>query len=128
MPTENDPGFLPSRPKTENFENNSHGYVFGVKESNGDDEKILLLLEDLENQGQTPLWVTFSISVCKHDTNLISVSILTFSTSRMSNILKNQVVNGVISLTFGDLETSHQSHLLRITVSVRDSTTVAIKH
>ena len=34
---------------SEFFENISHGYVFWVKESNGDNEKILSLLHDLEN-------------------------------------------------------------------------------
>ena len=63
---------------SEFFENISHGYVFGVKESNGDDEKILSLLHDLENQGQTPFCMTFLISGCKNDTMLILVSFLTF--------------------------------------------------
>ena len=73
---------------SEFFENIYHGYVFGVKESNGDNEKILSLLHDLENQGQTPFCMTFLISGCKHDTKLILVSILTFSRSRISNMLK----------------------------------------
>ena len=73
---------------SEFFENISHGYVFGVKESNGDNEKILSLLHDLENQGQTPFCMTFLISGCKHDTKLILVSILTFSRSRISKMLK----------------------------------------
>ena len=47
---------------SEFFEKNSYGYVFGVKESNGDNEKILSLLHDLENQGQTPFCMTFLIS------------------------------------------------------------------
>ena len=68
--------------------NISHGYVFGVKESNGDNEKILSLLHDLENQGQTPFCITFHISGCKRDTKLILVSILTFSRSWISNMLK----------------------------------------
>ena len=71
---------------SEFFENISHGYVFGVKESNSDNEKILSLLHDLENQGQTPFCMTFLISGCKHDTKLILVSIHTFSRSRISNI------------------------------------------
>ena len=70
------------------FENISHGYVFGVKESNDDNEKILSLLHDLENQGQTPFCMTFLISGCKNDTKLILVSILTFSRSWISNMLK----------------------------------------
>ena len=56
---------------SEFFENISHGYVFGVKESNGDNEKILSSLHDLENQGQTPFCMTFLISGCKHDTVMI---------------------------------------------------------
>ena len=67
---------------SEFFENISHGYVFGVKESNGDNEKILSLLHDLENQGQTPFCMTFLISGCKRDTKFILVSILTFSMSK----------------------------------------------
>ena len=74
---------------SEFFENISHGYVFGVKESNGDNEKILFLLHDLENQGQTPFCMTFLISGCKHDTKLILVSILTFLRSRISNMLNS---------------------------------------
>ena len=73
---------------SEFFENISHGYVFGVKESNGDNEKILSSLHDLENQGQTPFCMTFLISRYKHDTKLILVSILTFSRSRISNMLE----------------------------------------
>ena len=73
---------------SEVFENISHGYVFGVKESNRDNEKILSSLHDLENQGQTPFCVTFLIFGCKHDTTSIWVSILTFSRSRMSKMLK----------------------------------------
>ena len=41
------PGMFAS--PSEFVENISHGYVFGVKESNGDNEKILSLLYDLEN-------------------------------------------------------------------------------
>ena len=66
----------------------SHGYVFGVKESNGDNEKILSSLHDLENQGQTLFCMTFHISGCKHDKNSILVSILTFSRSRISKMLE----------------------------------------
>ena len=73
---------------SEIFENISHGYVFGVKESNGDNEKILSLLHDLENQGQTLFCMTFLISGCKHYTKLILVSILTFSRSRIWKMLK----------------------------------------
>ena len=56
------PGFLPSRP---NFSKIFLMYVFGVKESNGYNEKILSLLHDLENQGQTPFCMIFLISGCK---------------------------------------------------------------
>ena len=73
---------------SEFFENISHGYVFGVKESNRDNEKNLSLLHDLENQGQTPFCVTFLIFGCIYDTNSILVSILTFSRSRISKMLK----------------------------------------
>ena len=86
-------GWVPPPPwilvfPSEFFKNISHGYVFGVKESNGDNEKILSSLHDLENQGQTPFCMTFHISGCKHDTKLILVSILTFSRSRISKMLK----------------------------------------
>ena len=80
------PGFWSSRRNF--FENITYGYVFGVKESNGDNEKILSLLHDLENQGQTPFWMTFVISGCKRGTDLILVSILTFLGSEMSKKLK----------------------------------------
>ena len=80
------PGFLPSRP---NFSKIFlMGTFSGVKESNGDNKKILSLLHDLENQGQTPFCMTFLISGCKKDTKLILVLILTFSRSRISNMLK----------------------------------------
>ena len=36
--------------------------------------------------------------------------------------------NGVISLTLGDLERSDQGHLLKITVSVRDSAILTEEH
>ena len=36
--------------------------------------------------------------------------------------------DGIISLTFGDLEMSDQGHLSKITVSVRDSTIVTSEH
>ena len=35
--------------------------------------------------------------------------------------------DGVISLTFGDLERSDQGHLMKNTVSVRDSTIVTMR-
>ena len=73
---------------SEFFENISYGYVFWVKESNGDNEIILSSLHDLENQGQTPFCMTFHISGCRRDTKLILVSILTFSMSRISKMLK----------------------------------------
>ena len=41
------------------YVNISHGYVFGVLESNGDNEKILSLLHDFENLGQTPFCMTW---------------------------------------------------------------------
>ena len=73
---------------SEFFENISHGYVLEVKESNGDNGKILSLLHDLENQFQTFFCMTFHISSCKRDTKLILVSILTYSMSRISYMLK----------------------------------------
>ena len=36
--------------------------------------------------------------------------------------------DGIISLTFGDLERSDQGHLLKYEVYVRDSAIVAIEH
>ena len=49
----------------------------------------LTLMVDLENEGQTHLCMTFLISGSKHDTNSILVSILTFSRSRISKMLKS---------------------------------------
>ena len=43
---------------------------------------------DLENLGQTFFCMTFHISGCKHNTKSILVSILTFSRSRISKIIK----------------------------------------
>ena len=37
-------------------------------------------------------------------------------------------LNGIISLTFGDLERPDQGHLLKNRVSVRDSAIVTIEH
>ena len=48
----------------------------------------LTLMFDLENLGQTLFGMTFHISGCKHDTKSILVSILTFSRSRISKMLK----------------------------------------
>ena len=79
-------------------ENISRGYVFGVKESSGDNEKNLSSLHDLENQGQTPFCMTFLNSGCKHDTKLILVSILTFSRSWISNMLKKNYVTLTVDL------------------------------
>ena len=73
----------------EYFENIWYGYVFGNKESNGDNEYILSVLLDLENQGQTPFWMTFVISGGKRGTDLIFVSILTFWGAEMSRKLKS---------------------------------------
>ena len=73
---------------SEFFENIYHEYASGVKESNGGNEKILSLMHDFENQGQTRFCMTFHISGCKRDTKLILVSILTFSIARVSKILK----------------------------------------
>ena len=58
------------------------------KSSIGGNEKILSSLQDFENQGQAPFVVTFLIYGCKHDTNSILVSILTFERSRISTMLK----------------------------------------
>ena len=60
---------------SEFFENISHGYVFGVKESNRDNEKILSSLHDLENLGQTPFlrlktWYKVDLGV---DSNIFEV-------------------------------------------------------
>ena len=65
----------------------------------------LTLMFDLENLGQTLFCMTFHISGCKHDTKSILVSILTFSRSRISKLLKNKH----LTLTV-DLET--QGHTL----------------
>ena len=50
------PGILVFR--TDFFCEIIHGYVFGVKESNGDSWNFLSLLRDLETQGHCPLYVT----------------------------------------------------------------------
>ena len=92
---------------SEFFEYISHRYVFGVKESNRDNENILSLLYDLQNLGQTPFCMTFLISGCKHDTKLISVSILTFPRSEdMKYVGKNHVILTV------DLGTQGHTHSL----------------
>ena len=97
---------------SEFFENISHGYVFGVKESNGDNEKILSSLHDLENQGQTPFCMTFLISRYKHDTKLILVSILTFfEVEDIKYVGKNHVTLTV------DLGTQGHTHCMTFLIS-----------
>ena len=72
--------------------NISDGYVFGVKESNGDNEKILSILRDFENQGQIPFCMTFHISGCKHDTNsILVVESNIFEVKDIENVIKNHV-------------------------------------
>ena len=105
---------------SEFFENISHGYVFGVKESNGDNEKILSSLHDLENQGQTPFCMTFLISGCKHDTKLILVSILTFSRSGILNMWKKNHVTLTVDLgTQGHTHSLYDLSYLRLNTSYR---------
>ena len=60
---------------------------------------------DLENLNQTFFCMTFHISGCKHGTKSILVSILTFSRSKISKIMKNKHVTLSV-----DLET--QGHTL----------------
>ena len=80
------PGFLPSRP---NF---SKIFLMGTFSGSRNTTVILkkfyLYCMTLKIKGQTPFCVTFLISGCKHDTKLILVSILTFSKSWISNMLK----------------------------------------
>ena len=80
------PGFLPSRP---NFlVIFLLGMFSGSRNPTVIMKKILSLLLDFDNQGQTPFCMTFHISGCKHDKNSILVSILTFSRSRISKCYK----------------------------------------
>ena len=48
----------------------------------------MTLTVELENEGQTHLYMTFRISGCKHHTDMIFVSILTISRPRMSKMLE----------------------------------------
>ena len=43
---------------------------------------------DFENEGKTHLCMTFRVSGCKHHTDMIFVSILTFSRTWLSKIFK----------------------------------------
>ena len=104
------------------FENISLGYVSGVKESNGDNEKILSSLHDFENQGQTPFCMTFLISGCKHDTKLILVSILTFSRSGISNMWKKSLYHVTLTVDLGTQGHTHSLYdlsYLRLNTSYR---------
>ena len=78
---------------SEFLKNISHGYVFRVKESNGDNEKILSLLHDLENQGQTPFCMTFHIFGCKHDTIKVNLGVDSniFEVEDIKNVKNNSV-------------------------------------
>ena len=72
----------------------------GIKESNGDNDKILSLLHDLENQGQTLFCMTFYISGGKHDTNSIYISYVT-------STVDNKII--IIIIWFGDTVTVSHS-------------------
>ena len=98
---------------SEFLENISHWYVFGAKESNGDNEKILSLLHDLENQGQTPICMTAHISGCKQDTKLILVSILTFSRSKISKMLK-AITCSISRMRLLDLSRPHGNTIISL--------------
>ena len=67
----------------------------------------MTLTVDLENQGQTPFLVTFLISGCIHDKNLILVSILTESRSIIPK--KNKVSHMTLTI---DLENQGQTSFL----------------
>ena len=62
--------------------------IFKVEDLRKPKINHLILMFDLENLGQTLFCMTFHISGCKHDTKSILVSILTFSRSRISKMLK----------------------------------------
>ena len=99
------PGFLPSRPNF--FEIFLMGMCLGSRNPTVIIKKILSLLHDLENQGQTPFCMTFLISGCKHDTNSILVSILTFSRSRITKMWEKYHVTSTV-----DLKTQGHTHSL----------------
>ena len=62
--------------------------IFKVEDLRKPKISHLTLMFDLENLGQTLFCMTFHISGCKHDTKSILVSILTFSRSKISKIIK----------------------------------------
>ena len=62
--------------------------IFKVEDLRKPKINHLTLMFDLENLGQTFFCMTFHISGCKHDTKSILVSILTFSRSKISKIIK----------------------------------------
>ena len=64
----------------------------------------LTLMIDLENEGQTHMYMTFRISGCKHHTNIIFVSILTFGGLNFENV---EII--YVSKTF-DLGTQGYTH------------------
>ena len=67
---------------------------------------------DLENLGQTLFCMTFHISGCKHDTKSILVSILTFSRSRISKMLKTNTWPWRLTLKLKVIHFSHMTLLI----------------
>jgi hypothetical protein len=60
--------------------------IYNVKDPRKPRIIYLTLMVDLENEGQTHLCMTFRIFGCKHHTNMIFVSFLTFFTPGISKI------------------------------------------
>ena len=123
------PGFLPSRA---NFSKIFLICMFsGSMNPNVIMKKILSLLHDIENQGQTPFCMTFHISGCQHDPKLNLVTILKFSRSRISRMLKKMTLTvdlGTQSLAVYMMQTWSWCRFQHLQCRVSQKTKPKISH
>ena len=81
---------------------------------------------DLENKGQTHLYMTFRISACKHHTDMIFVSILTISRPGMSKMLKKFTNLERLTLKLKVIQILHMTLLISGCMLAIDSIVVSI--
>ena len=86
----------------------------------------MTLMVDLENEGKTHLCMTFRISGCKHHTDMIFVSILTMSRTRMSKMLKQFTYLQRLTLKLKVIHILHMTLLISGIVLAIDSILVSI--
>ena len=86
--------------------------IFKVEDHRKPKINHLTLMFDLENLGQIFFCMTFHISGCKHDTKSILVSILTFSRSKISKIIKTNTWPYRLTLKLKVIHFSHMTLLI----------------